>query len=80
MGSGSSRKRPVQTFNKGNQVSGNIPDKSVSRTNSPVFVNASSRPTKRQAFTQDDMFQLDPNIEEYSSVWDSDAKVNSDCF
>ncbi len=77
MGSGSSRKGKVQTFNKGNQVSGDIPNGYVSRTNSPVFVNTSS---KRQTVTQDDTFQLDPNIEEYSSVWDPDTKVNFNCF
>jgi len=79
MGSGSSCKK-VEKFDKGNQVSSISvlgPDRSA---NSPLYKHVSSQPIKRQAFPQDDIFQLDPNIEEYSSIWDPNTKGSSDHF
>ena len=72
MGSQPSCKR-VQAFDKANQV----PSRSEPRPPKP-FV---PEPTPcelilREKPTQNDTFQFDPNVEEYSSVWDHDAKVN----
>jgi hypothetical protein len=79
MGSGSSRNK-VEKFDKGIQASGTKPDRFTSPTSSSLFKQTSSKPVKQQVLTQDDTFQLDPNIEEYSSVWNPDTKVRSNCF
>ncbi len=77
MGCGSSRNK-VKNFDKGNQMPStkSFSSPSPSKSYDPLFKPISSKPNKPQISIQTDIFELDPNVEEYSSIWDHDTKVN----
>jgi hypothetical protein len=85
MGSGSSKTK-VQKFDEGNQTdpvpgfgkppitnsSSQVPPK----TQEPIRVPPQAKTNKSRVPVQDDLFKLDTNIEEYSTIWDQDIKVS----
>ncbi len=69
MGSGSSRSK-VKKFDKGNQMPINsepILPRSPRPANTPLFKHIPSKPIERKPRPKNDIFQLDSNIEDYSS-------------
>lgn len=74
MGSGSSNAKPKQA-NKSVQAS---PVGEDPRTQSPVFrhVPRGIPPKVRSQSYSDDKFHIETNVEDYSSVWDHETKVN----
>lgn len=74
MGSGSSNTKPKQA-NKSVQV---VPIVEDSRAQSPLFRSVSKViPPKVQSQSYaDDRFHIETNIEDYSSIWDHETKVN----
>jgi hypothetical protein len=78
MGSGSSRSK-VKKIDKSNQmppISETKLYRSPSPSKSPLFKRVLPKPNKRRSSIQDNTFELNNNIEEYSSIWDDDTKVN----
>ncbi|CAF2457417.1 unnamed protein product [Rotaria sp. Silwood2] len=85
MGLGSSV-RKVRKFDKSSQMPPIIygkppPERSLSissaKPRTPLFTRVSPKPPKQQTITQDDIFEVEDNIEEYSTIWDDDAKLTS---
>jgi hypothetical protein len=79
MGSGSSSTK-VQKVDKSIQIPSASPTKpslflSPSKSYEPLFKHISPQPNKRRTSFYEDVFELDPNIEDYSSIWDHDTKV-----
>jgi hypothetical protein len=82
MGSGSSRNK-VERFDKGNQmpaVPQRQPSPSHSKSHDPLFIHVSAKIHKRRSSTHENIFELDPNIDDYSTIWDHDTKVSYDIF
>jgi hypothetical protein len=84
MGSSSSKKK-VKRFDKGNQMPPvpqikQSPPPSPSKSYDPYFTHVSAKIHKRRVSNHENIFELDPNIDDYSPVWDNDTKVSYEIF
>jgi hypothetical protein len=84
MGSGASHSQ-VQRIDKSNQMPSipetiSEPRSSVSpslfKSDDRLFTHVPHKSKRRRPSTQEGLFELDPNIEEYSAIWDHDTKVS----